>query len=482
MWASPAFAATLYFDAPTTVSAGESFTLKVLVDTKDRGFNAAEVAIAFPTNILEVLSVDTAPASTVFNFWITLPSFSNDKGIALFSGGATRGLVGSAVQVLTIHMRATGSGDALITATDASVNASDGSGTNILDDIIAKHITVKAASVSVPAPVAEPQPQVPAPSSPTIDAPVSAANVCDIFFSRCELPFPSITNVSVGPRQQNGSAIFVSGTGGAETQIRLRLNRDETLYKRIYAISKPDGTWEAAFNNIFAYGTYEVEASTEGADGNLSKPATWKHIDIYPPYTLHLFGQVLRWYVLLEIGCVILLGATSYSVAIRYRKAKKRLRVLTYFYLAGTTLFVAVSAVVGFFWYQEFKVSHGYWGDTLIPCVSADHSFKGDFISVPTQIYVDGALLEIPADIGVSPGCIAQTHTHDNSGAIHIQPTQRGATLADFFAVTGETFIRPGYTVSVSVNGADYTNQAETYVLQNGDEVVVRYTRNPKVR
>jgi hypothetical protein len=478
LWGAPAFAATLYFDAPSTVSAGDIFTLKVLIDSKDKGFNAAEAAITFPTNVLEVTSIDTTPASTAFNFWISLPSFSNDKGLVVFSGGATRGMVGPAIQVLAVHVRAKGVGDATIVASDASVNASDGSGANILDTINTKRITVRAAQATpAPEPSDEPEapPAVQQPNTAPAATPAQSNTVCDEFFSRCDLPFPSITEVSVGPRQQTGVSITVSGTGVSGDNIRLRLNRDDTFYTRIYALVEPDGTWKATFNKIYAYGSYDIEASTEDPNGKLSQPAHWDNINIYPPFTFYVFGQPLRWYLLVEAAVVALSMATLLAIAIRYRSAKKRMRVLGRFLLGSIATVVLVSGAVYYFWYQEHKIST-YWKDTTIPCINQNHSFIDKYISVPIQIYVDDKLLEIPAHLGIAPTCLAAVHTHDNSGNLHIEPSQAGVALAEFFALTGETLKRPGYMVAVYINGTEYTDQIENHPLRAGDSVIIRYT------
>jgi hypothetical protein len=56
------------------------------------------------------------------------------------------------------------------------------------------------------------------------------------------------------------------------------------------------------------------------------------------------------------------------------------------------------------------------------------------------SIIKDGALLAIPAHIGLS-GCAYEMHTHDNSGIIHVETAAyRRFTLGQFFAVWGQPF------------------------------------------
>ena len=50
----------------------------------------------------------------------------------------------------------------------------------------------------------------------------------------------------------------------------------------------------------------------------------------------------------------------------------------------------------------------------------------------------------IPANIGLSPGCIEPIHTHDSTGQIHIEPNvNRLYTVGDFFLVWGKPFGSP---------------------------------------
>lgn len=73
----------------------------------------------------------------------------------------------------------------------------------------------------------------------------------------------------------------------------------------------------------------------------------------------------------------------------------------------------------------------------------------------------------IPADIGVAPGCTHALHTHDASGAIHVEsPVARDFTLGEFFQVWEQPLSSDrvwnygpasGYTVRMTVNGVPST-------------------------
>ena len=102
------------------------------------------------------------------------------------------------------------------------------------------------------------------------------------------------------------------------------------------------------------------------------------------------------------------------------------------------------------------------------------------------HVYVDGAPVIVPADIGISAADRIESplHTHDITGIIHIEAGQRhDFKLADFFAVWGVTFSDPqlgGYhnagdrTVQVFANGQAVSDPA-SYVVHAHDNIVVAY-------
>jgi hypothetical protein len=478
-WPASTSAATLSFSAPATVSVGEEFPLVVYASSTDRGFNAGEATLSFPKGVLEVVSIDTAVSSTIFNFWLTLPSFSNENGVVFFSGGTTHGILGSDIPILTVRMRAVGSGDALITASDASINASDGNGTNILEGITARRITVTKATISVP-PKPAPSPQLKVETAATAPkgAPKESA-VCGELFVNCDIHFPTIESVSVVPQQQGEFNIFVSGSASEGTHVHLRLRRIEVLYKEIQAIIKPDGTWEGVFTGIYTYGTYTIDATVEITDSHrTSQPVMWTDIHIFPPYSFFLFGMVFRWYVLVDMALGLLVLASGmfllYCCTGTHEQRHPR-RLAVYTFVAALIAFIVMAITASFLWKAEYSSKTVLWKNTDIPCIHREHSFSDQYHSALLKIFIDGKLQTIPAETGISPQCIAQVHTHDVTGALHFEFAERPVTLADFFAVAGITLTRAGYRLSVTVNGKDSTGGIETYAIQNGDSIVVKY-------
>ncbi len=115
---------------------------------------------------------------------------------------------------------------------------------------------------------------------------------------------------------------------------------------------------------------------------------------------------------------------------------------------------------------------------TGIPCLPGGHANAALHIHTDLKILVDGVAEEIPANLGIKGDCMAQVHTHDNSGKIHIESedASRTYTLTDFFKVYGKSIDRGGYEMEITVNGKKvYT--PETLILEDHDEIVVKYSK-----
>ena len=118
---------------------GDQFTVDVKTDSEGVGINAAQGTVQIAKDVLEIVSVDKA--GSVFNFWLTEPTFSNDSGQVNFIGGSTSGFSGRSLQIIKITYRVKGSGKTDIVFTDGAVTASDGSGTNVLTSMKGLSIT-----------------------------------------------------------------------------------------------------------------------------------------------------------------------------------------------------------------------------------------------------------------------------------------------------------------------------------------------------
>lgn len=138
-----AYASTLRVAPDTGVyNAGETFTVRVAIDTDGQSVNAAEGRLSFNTRELSVVGLSRA--SSIFNLWTEDPTFSNAAGTISFGGGSPNGYVGNGGTVLTITFRALNSGNPRVTFVSGSVLAADGFGTNILTAMTGGSYTITA--------------------------------------------------------------------------------------------------------------------------------------------------------------------------------------------------------------------------------------------------------------------------------------------------------------------------------------------------
>lgn len=140
--------------------------------------------------------------------------------------------------------------------------------------------------------------------------------------------------------------------------------------------------------------------------------------------------------------------------------------------IVGVTvlLFVARSAS------EPQEVTGRYWPGTDIACLIFGHQNLAMHIHPELTITVDGTPETIPANIGLTQGCMAEVHTHDATGQIHIESVTEGNTftLLDFFTVWGTRIDREGYTYRVFANGGSV--DPATYTLKDFDRVQLQYT------
>ncbi len=138
--------------AQTDVTVGNIVSVQVTVDTLGKVINNAESIVRYPTDLLEVVSIDNA--TSIFSLWVENPSFSNALGQASFNGGVPNpGYRGASGAVVSIVFRTKKVGTASILFANAAVRENDGLGTNILSGTIGSEITIRA--VQAP-PAAEP--------------------------------------------------------------------------------------------------------------------------------------------------------------------------------------------------------------------------------------------------------------------------------------------------------------------------------------
>ncbi len=149
---SPAItlAASLSVSPSTGVyTSGSTFTSRIVVNTNGQSINAAEGTIKFNPQELTVVSVDRS--NSIFNLWVSEPTFSNTAGTISFSGGLPSGYKGSSGSIFNITFRTKNSGNAKVSITSGAVLANDGMGTNVLSTMGGAAYTISpVATTPVP--------------------------------------------------------------------------------------------------------------------------------------------------------------------------------------------------------------------------------------------------------------------------------------------------------------------------------------------
>jgi hypothetical protein len=145
-------AASISLNPSTGVhQSGSTFTVRVEVSPQGQSINAADGTLSFNPSQLSVVSVNRT--SSIFNLWVSEPTFSNSAGTVNFSGGLPSGYSGSRGTIMTVTFRALGSGPSRVNFSNGSVLANDGRGTNILTSMNGGNYTIQSA-------VAAPEPEV----------------------------------------------------------------------------------------------------------------------------------------------------------------------------------------------------------------------------------------------------------------------------------------------------------------------------------
>lgn len=127
---------------------GDTFSVRVLVDSSGDPINAAEVKLLFDRNVLQVVSI--SKEGSAFSLWTVEPVFSNSDGTIEFGGGNPKPFTAKST-LATIIFKSLKTGNVKVDFSSGSVLAADGKGTDILSQKIASNYEIKpkpAASLS----------------------------------------------------------------------------------------------------------------------------------------------------------------------------------------------------------------------------------------------------------------------------------------------------------------------------------------------
>jgi len=120
------------------------------------------------------------------------------------------------------------------------------------------------------------------------------------------------------------------------------------------------------------------------------------------------------------------------------------------------------------------------WNDTRIRCLPSGHQELGVHVHPQVGLFLDGKIEIIPANIGITSDCMAEIHTHDMTGIVHVESADLARAddfmLSDFFDVWGKSLEREGYDLSVFLNG-ERSEDPASISLRDKDSIEIKYTK-----
>jgi hypothetical protein len=146
--------------------------------------------------------------------------------------------------------------------------------------------------------------------------------------------------------------------------------------------------------------------------------------------------------------------------------------------IIGLTILVFGLLALGAWGSRE---TSAYWKNTTIACLPQGHTNLAFHFHPTISLIVDGEEEFVPENIGTASECMAEVHTHDASGVVHVEGVEQSRkdsfTLTDFFSVWGQSFEREGYTAEILVNGAPSPgHDPSALMLRDNMAIEVRYT------
>lgn len=145
---------------------GATFSVDIKIDSEGDGVNAAQAAISFNKDVLNIESVDKT--NSVFSFWAEEPVYSNADGNLTFIGGTINGVSGATLQVLKIRFKSKIAGEGTVAFDDGAITIDDGTGANILTEMTGGNFRISLTGIVPEAPPEAPgvPPQIPLPGEP----------------------------------------------------------------------------------------------------------------------------------------------------------------------------------------------------------------------------------------------------------------------------------------------------------------------------
>jgi len=144
-------------------------------------------------------------------------------------------------------------------------------------------------------------------------------------------------------------------------------------------------------------------------------------------------------------------------------------------------ILAGVVVLAGLFLWPKLNDPNGgakeAWANSEIDCL-ASHSQTAQHIHPRLAVFVDNQRIEIPAKTGNVTGCMAEVHTHDSAGTIHVESIDpdKQFKLKDFFTVWGQPLRKDGYEIEMTVDGK-LSADLEELILRDHQEITVNYKK-----
>jgi hypothetical protein len=284
-------AATLSFSpGSTSVSTGNIVSVRAIVSTDGKAINSADGTITFPTDLLDVISVNKN--SSIFSLWVEDPKFSNYGGTITFDGGVPNpGFTGQSGEVLSIVFKAKKSGNATIVYSDAAVRANDGLGTDVLNAKV-------PGSIAISTTVIKPIPAVVLPVVAT------SSELALVVAPPVISSYPSTLN--------DGGIMHIEGTALGSATVEVIVEDDKGHEDSQRTETAANGSFTVTWNHALDAGPYTLRARAIDATTIKSEFTTPVSITVESPVIVRVNTFVLNWLsllilVLAAIGCLVLL-------------------------------------------------------------------------------------------------------------------------------------------------------------------------------
>ena len=118
------------------------------------------------------------------------------------------------------------------------------------------------------------------------------------------------------------------------------------------------------------------------------------------------------------------------------------------------------------------------WKAAGIDCLPRGHVNLAQHIHLSLTVMLDGQPINVSAHIGEVRTCMAEVHTHDVGGTIHLESTDadKTFTLEQFFKVWGEPLDKNGYQLTATADSQMIENPAEL-ILKDSQQILLEYQK-----